>query len=173
MTTLKDGDVILCHANNFSTWYRWLFSHLIRWIDGVYYNHAQIIYNGKIYEADLKVRITDVIENKGDNVLILRPKRDLSANELSLLRDFLEKETGKPYGFAAVIFWQTLYILSGRRIWLGHDGAQADDKPYCTEFVTRAYNKMRGYYPTYYKTAPSGMINDAALYFDVVFEGKF
>lgn len=94
---LQDGDVILVHANSFSTWYRWLFSHLIRLFDGCYYNHAQIYFDGKVYEADLKVREIDFEHNTGDNVMVLRPNKELSAEEKKNIIAFLQKEMGKPY----------------------------------------------------------------------------
>lgn len=170
---LKDGDVILVHANSFSTWYRWLFSHLIRLLDGVFYNHGQIVSSGLIYEADTKVRTVDVSTLDGDNILVLRPKVPLTEEETTWLSSFLELELGRPYGYFAVLVWQLLYILTSRRIWLGFKGGDADRKPYCTELVSRAYNKMRGYYPTYYKTAPSELLSNGAFYFDVVFEGIY
>lgn len=168
---LQDGDVILVHANSFSTWYRWLFSHLIRLFDGCYYNHAQIYFDGKVYEADLKVREIDFEHNTGDNVMVLRPNKELSAEEKKNIIAFLQKEMGKPYGFGSVIFFQTLYILTFRRIWLGKKSA-TDDHPYCTSLVTRCYNRVRGYFPEYYLTSPSVMKGEAPLYFYTTFEGK-
>lgn len=169
---LQDGDIVLTHANSFSTWYRWLFSHLIRIVDGCYYNHAQLFFAGQLHEADLKVRVRDISENDGDNILVLRPSVELTSEEKIKLREFLAEEFDKPYGFIAVIVWQLINVITFRRVWLGHTGAQADKKPYCTEFVSRAYNKLRGYFPEYYKTSPTGVMKLAPFYFYTVFEGK-
>jgi hypothetical protein len=167
-----DGDIILVKVNHFTTWYRKLFAKLIQFFDGVYYHHAQIYFKGFLYEANNKVVSQILSYNKGSEIMVLRLNEPLIDEEQLVMQHYLEESLGKNYDYWGAMLHQLIHILLFRRVWIGKKANLADSKPYCTEFVTRAMNKLRGYFPEYYKTSPSKLKTDAALYYKVVFEGK-
>jgi len=169
--TLQEGDIVLVKVNNFTTWYRWLFAHLIRFVDGVYYHHAQISFGGMLWQANTEVECIEPDYNKGDEVIVLRLKKPLTEKESNRFNKILEEMNGRTYDYWGAIFHQFVYILLFRRVWIGRRGNLADRKAYCTEFVTSIMYRLRGNFPEHYKTGPSKLLQQAPLYYDVVFEG--
>lgn len=168
----EDGDIVLVKVNEFTSWYRWLFAQLIRFIDGVYYHHAQIFVGGYLWEANDKVVPQMVDYNRGDEVIVLRLIRELTPEESEQLHRFTEIQKGRSYDYWGAMLHQLIYILLFRRVWLGRKSRRADERPYCTEFVSSLMNQVRGYFPDHYKIGPSGLLKRAPLYYYVVFEGK-
>lgn len=169
----ETGDIILIKVNHFSKWYRWLLAKLIQLIDGVYYHHAGTIAGGKLYEADTKVIANEPYSRlKGDEVIVFRLRKPLTAGEKYVFDKRMKESVGKPYDYFAVFIHQLIYILTLRRVWLGRTRKKARQRPYCTELVTEAIHHIRGYFPEPWKIGPSGLIKQAALYYDVVYEGK-
>lgn len=164
----QDGDILLLHVNKFSTWYRKLFATLICFCDGVYYHHAQIYFNGLIYEADTEVRSKTILFNKGDEVMVIRPTIPLTIDEINHLGYLLKLEYGRKYDYMGALLHQLIYILTFRRIWIGKTGKSADRKPYCTELVAGIYRELRGYFPKPYLTSPFVLQQQAPNYFKVV-----
>lgn len=174
--TFETGDIILIKVNHFSKWHRWLLAKLIQLVDGVYYHHACTVSNGVVYEADTKVIASLVKEFErhyaGDEVLVLRLRKPLTEGEKYVFEQRMKESVGKPYDYFAVFIHQLIYILTFRRVWLGRTRKKARQKPYCTELVTEAIHHIRGYFPEPWKIGPSVLIKQAALYYDVVYEGK-
>jgi hypothetical protein len=168
----RDGDLVLVRVKKFSTWYRWLFAQLIRLVDGCHYHHAQRVFSGCLIEADTKLRISPIDKNAGDQILVLRLKSTLSYKELIEANVLIDKWKGEDYDYWGAMFFQLLYILSGRRIWLGSTGSKADRKFYCTEFCASLDYHLRGYFPDHYKISPSILHQKASLYYEVVYEGE-
>lgn len=168
---LQNGDIVLVKVNHFSTWYRWLFAKLICFFDGVYYHHAQIFYEGFLWEANTEVIAKQTFENNGDELLILRLKTPLTTAEEREFHRLLNIMSGKKYDYWGAMLHQLIFILTFRRIWIGRNGTRADKKPYCTELVTSIMHQLRGYFPEHYKIGPSKLIQQAPLYYEVVKEG--
>lgn len=164
----QDGDILLLHVNHFSTWYRKLFAKMICFFDGVYYHHAQIYYNGLIYEADTTVKAKTTKFNEGDEVMILRPITPLTENEKRQLESLLDAELGRKYDYWGAIFHQFVYIITFRKIWIGKVGNSANKKPYCTELVAGIYRMLRGYFPQPYLTSPYVLQKQVPNYFKVI-----
>lgn len=168
---LQNGDIVMVKVNNFSTWYRWLFANLIRFVDGVYYHHAQIYFDGKLFEANDRVVAQPLDYNYGDETLIFRLKTPLSETESSRVKLLLSSSLNRKYDYWGAMLHQLIYIVLFRRVWLGRRGNIADRKPYCTELVTSIMHQVRGYFPEHYKTGPSKLLQQAPLYYEVVQEG--
>lgn len=166
--TYNDGDIILVHVRKYSVWYRWLFGTLIKFFDQVYYHHAQIYFDGVLYEADTQVRVKLTSENDQDEIIIFRPNIPLTNDEMVIMRSFLNNEVGKTYGYLAAFLFQLLYILSGRRIWLGTSNMKAERTPYCTELVAGAWNSVRGYFPRPWLTSPYVIQRELPQYFTAI-----
>lgn len=172
-SAFQDGDIVLVKVNNFKAWYRYVFAHLIRFFDGVYYHHAQIYFGGWLWEANNTVVAQGLDYNNGDEVIILRLKKPLNRFEYEKLHDALLKMNGKRYDYWGAMLHQLIYILTFRRIWIGKRGTRADSNPYCTEFVTSLMHQLRGYFPEHYKIGPAKLLQNAPLYYEVVKEGVY
>lgn len=169
----KDGDLILVKVNSFTTWYKRVFASMIRFFDGVYYHHAQMYFEGQLWEANETVERMPLSRNYGDEILVLRLKEELSYKEKNKVKLLLQYNLGRKYDYFGAMFHQLVYILFFRRVWIGRKGRRADHKPYCTELVTSIMHQIRGYFPEHYKIAPSKLIQLSPLYYDVVFEGVY
>lgn len=169
----QNGDIILVKVNKFSAWYRAIFGRAIRFIDGVYYHHAQIYFGGYVYEADTLVRQQISSHNDGDEVLVMRLNEPLNFKETNKLNVLIADSIGKKYDYWGALFHQLVYILLFRRVWIGRKGNSADRKLYCTEFVASLMFHVRGYFPEHYKISPSKLTQLAPLYYKTVFEGMY
>lgn len=172
MTKFKEGDIILEKVNKFGAWYRWILAKGIQFFDGIYYHHALTFSNDYLYEAAETVRVSELDRLKGSEILVLRLKVPLKDNEKLLFEKELFKSLHKKYDYTSTLFFQLLYILTFKRVWLGRTNKKARRRYYCTELVADVINKVRGYFPTPWKTSPSEILKLAPLYYDVVYEGK-
>lgn len=170
---LQNGDIVLVKVNHFKAWYRFLFAQLIRFFDGVYYHHAQIYFDGRLWEANDKVMAQRLEYNNGDEVMILRLKKPITPEEHQTLVKVLAVMNGKKYDYWGAMLHQLIYVLTFRRIWIGKRGHVADRNPYCTEFVTSLMHQLRGYFPEHYKIGPAKLLQNAPLYYEVVKEGLY
>lgn len=169
----QDGDIVLEKVNDFGAWYRWVLAKGIQFFDGVYYHHALTVWNDRFYEATKEISSSNTFNRlKGSEVLVLRLKEPLTDKEKQLFKDEIIKSIGKKYDYTGTLFFQLLYILTFRKIWLGRTGNKAERRFYCTEFVADVINEVRGYFPQPWKLGPSGLLKLAPLYYDVVFEGE-
>lgn len=173
MIKFEDGDIILEKVNSFGAWYRWVLAKGIQFFDGIYYHHALTFSGGYLYEAKERVVVSEIERLKGSEILVLRLQDPLTTKEKVEFEKELFKALGKKYDYTGTLFFQLIYILTFRRIWLGRTGDKARKRYYCTELVADVINKVRGYFPTPWKTSPSEMIKLAPLYYDIEFEGKF
>jgi hypothetical protein len=170
---LETGDIILVKVNKFSTWYRWLLAKLIQFFEGVYYHHACAIVGGLIYEADTRVVRRSPVHLNGQHVVVLRLKKPLSDRERNMYKFLANQCLDREYDYWGVLLHQLIYILTFRRIWIGKTHSSANSKPYCTEFSVHMIHRLRGYFPTPWKTGPTVLLQLAPLYYEVVFEGTF
>jgi len=171
MIQLEDGDIILVKVNKFKTWYKYLLAKAIQFFDGVYYHHAQMYFEGAIWEANETVQRNSTLVNRGDDVIVFRLKKRLRLEEHERLKEFLEKSKGRNYDYLGTMFFQVLYILTFRRIWLGPSGRHARKHYYCTELVTRPMRDIRGYFPQSHKIGPSTLLDLLPLHYNAVYEG--
>src|SRR5690348_15378629 len=174
MITFQDGDIVLEKVNSFGYWYRWVLAKAIQFFDGVYYHHALTVLNDRFYEAGEKVISSNIYSRlKGSEILVLRLKEPLNDKEKVQFKQSIVEAIGRKYDYTGTLFFQLLYILSFRRIWLGRKGRKAERRYYCTEFVADVINETRGYFPEPWKLGPSAIIKLAPLYYNVVYEGKY
>lgn len=172
--TFETGDIILIKVNNFTTWYRWLLAKLIQFFDGVYYHHAGTIADGLLYEADTRViRRLPGSRLAGDEIIVFRLRKPLTDAERYLYEHLAQQSLGKRYDYWGALFHQLVYILTFRRIWIGKSRRSHFKHPYCTELSVYMINQIRGYFPQPWKTGPSALLQQAPLYYDVVFEGYY
>lgn len=172
--TFQTGDIILIKVNTFTSWYRWLLAKLIQFFDGVYYHHAGTIADGLIYEADTRViRRHPASRLAGDEIIVFRLKKPLEPVERELYEHLAAQTIGKRYDYWGALLHQLVYILTFRRIWIGKTRGAALKYPYCTELAVHMINRIRGYFAQPWKTGPSGLLQQAPLYYDVVFEGEY
>src|SRR5690606_16601939 len=108
-----------------------------------------------------------------DEILVLRLRMPLSDPERSAYAYFAEQCLGRHYDYFGTMLHQLIYILTLRRVWIGKNGRQAMKKAYCTELAVHPIHRLRGYFPQPWKTGPSGLIEKAPMYYDVIFEGLF
>lgn len=168
----KTGDVLHRHAP--FLWYKpsRYVSVLIRLITKSWSGHtAMIVYvfgnpmvvesdDGKIQLTPYKIWANDAEIVIGRIEISNRKRRKLSAYALSQL--------GKAYDFKGTVIDQLILQFRGK--WYGHTGINAEDKMYCSEFISWCYNKLLAMYPDWYKTPPSTMYADAR--FKWIFVGK-
>lgn len=168
---LEDGDIIFVRPNTASTWYLWLFQRLIRFIDNCYYNHTQVYIQGYLYQANKKIERVSPLLNIGEQIQVWRLITPLSKEESNVILEIAKNDIGKSYDYMSALFYQLLYILTNRRIWLGRKGIKAENTYYCTEYVSHLYFKLFGFFPQHYKLAPNQLQKQMPFYFKVVFEG--
>lgn len=172
--TFETGDIILIKVNNFTTWYRWLLAKLIQFFDGVYYHHAGTIADGLLYEADTRVIRRDPASRlAGDEIIVFRLKQPLADSERYLYEHLAQQSMGKRYDYSGVFLHQLVYVLTFRRIWIGKTRRSHFKYPYCTELSVHMINQIRGYFAQPWKIGPNTLIQQATMYYDVVFEGYF
>lgn len=172
MINFQDGDIVLEKVNKFGAWYRWVLAKGIQFFDGIYYHHALTYSGGYLYEAAERVIVSDLDRLKGSEILVLRLKTPFTEKEKLEFEKELFKSLGKKYDYTGTLFFQLLYILTFRRIWLGRTGKKARRRYYCTELVADVINKVRGYFPEPWKTSPSVIMKLSPFYYDVIYEGR-
>jgi hypothetical protein len=172
--TFETGDIVLIKVNNFSTWYRRLLGKLIQFFEGVYHHHAGTIADGLIYEADTRVIRRDPGSRlAGDEIIVFRLKEPLEEREKYLYEKLAQQTLNRKYDYWGTLLHHLIYILTFRRLWIGKTGESAMMRPYCTELSVHMIHKIRGYFAQPWKTGPKALLQQAPMYYDVVFQGLY
>lgn len=164
---IKKGDIILVHSHKFLGRLIQLGMNIERWRWFSFkpfwkrvYNHAAICIEDGIIAEALAGGITVLPfeeaypDFKTREVAIYRPK--LTKKQLEMLPNIAKQYEGVHYQF--INFLQYIpKIFFG--LWLGKTYKSAEDKLYCTEYVSLVLNKTTNgkLFPKYWRSSPSGV----------------
>jgi len=144
---LKMGDVLHCTSHG------WL-GRIIQKLTKSRINHTALVIEvwGEIFIIDAQKDGTNLRSLDNWNKMfsykykIHRPKK---FNE-DLRNRAVSKIGATPYDFVSLILWQPIYILTG--IWKGHTRSHAEDRMYCSEYVSWVYNL-----PNWWELSPNAV----------------
>lgn len=152
INNLQVGDIVLYSGNK-------LLAKLIQFFQRRKWNHA-----GLVVEFEGKLMILEAIaegavlrmpeESFGESqIMIMRPRFEIEDKD-GFSKMAIELVLGKPYDYAALLWHQLIFKLSGRRKWVGRKHT-AYLKLNCSELVAYCYDMMYGVFPVWYKTSPA------------------
>ncbi len=163
---LRVGDIILFSGKGF-------IARAIQLFQGRRWNHAGLIVDvwGQLFvlEAVAKGVVLNTIEDSldlnSDNVMVMRPN-------FKVAKDFskvaVELTEGHKYDYAALLWHQLIFKITGRRRWVGRRHT-AENKLYCSELCAYVYNHLHDLFPIWWKTSPA-MLREEKENFDDVYD---
>lgn len=132
---LKSGDVLHCTSNG------WL-GKIIKKFTKSKINHTALVIEvwGEIFIVDSQKDGTNLRSLDNWNKMFNYEYKISRPYNFSVdLRNRVVSKIGAtPYDFISLILWQPIYILTGK--WHGHTRKDAEDKMYCSEFVSWVYS---------------------------------
>ena len=162
MIAYKVGDIVLLNEGfnlrNINTWLNPFVKFFVNlWNLGEYinYSHCGIVamYEGQLYFWEsVKDGFLPTFpayqrfENIQNDILILRPKADLSIKDIDKINKYCIELYDRDYDYEGVILLQLVYTLTNRLFWLGSNKKDYSKKLYCVESVCYIYNKLSDKY---------------------------
>ena len=145
--SLKNGDILHCYSTGF-------LPRMIRWFTGSRVNHTALVIElfDKLYVVDSQadgtnLRTVEGWDKKyGYNYLIHRTPlftEEQREKALSVIGT-------TPYDFKSLLWYQPVYILTGR--WRGRRGTDAEKRMYCSEYVAWVFDL-----PNWWKASPEAV----------------
>jgi hypothetical protein len=168
-TDLPYGAIILERSDFKKSWakrkglskIRCFLPPLIRFFTGGYYNHCFIV-GDQIYDPDYPR-------------CVKRPKEWAKGIEAEVWLPIQYKEVdfstieNKPYNLTDTLFYQLIYQLTGRKVWLGRKGSKSRKQIYCSEGVCLPYG---GLFPFAFRMDTEQLRQELKGKFVSIFVGK-
>jgi hypothetical protein len=134
---------------------------LIRFFTGGYYNHSFIV-GDVIYDPDYPRCVTVFKQWAiGKEVEVWSPKEEHDLDFNTILY--------KPYNLVDTLFYQFIYHLTFRRVWLGRRKGKARRSIYCSEGVCLPYGDL---FPFSFRMDTEQLRTELPHHFDCIFVGK-
>jgi hypothetical protein len=171
-TMVKELSIILVHKKKIDS-FDSIPAPFIQIATKCYYNHVAIVamYLGELWilEANSKGFVPFMsLENYRNRIgykieiAVLDPVKTYDEKEVyARLREI----SGKGYDYWSLIWFQLLYIITGK--WKGHTGEYAKDKVYCSEAIAYAFNM-----PEWWTWAPSKFWHLVGSEFNLILESN-
>lgn len=177
-TDLPLAAIVLQRSNFKESWQkrkgfskiRALLPPLIRLFTGGYYNHSYVVGSKYILDPDYpKCVAREKQWAQGHEVEVWVQKDKKSITSLAVI---LEAMDGIPYSLLDVLFFQLIYQLTGRRLWLGPKFGNARRKIICSEGVCLPFYYQYGWFPDCWKYDPEQLRKELPRHFECIFVGK-
>jgi hypothetical protein len=167
---VKVGDIVLYSGTG-------LLPRLIQLFQKNKYNHAGLVVEawGKLFilEAAAEGVVLNTIEDsfKGSKQIVMRPTFITAPTiDVESSKEFskfaIELTEGRKYDYAALLWHQLIFKLTGRRRWVGRKFT-AGEKLYCSELCAYVYNQLYDLFPVWYKTSPA-MLQEDTVNFSII-----
>lgn len=161
---LKPGDIVLYSGRGF-------LPKAIQLFQGRKWNHVGLVVavdgDNLILEAVAEgVVLNDPIDSfKKSQIMIMRPRFDIGDPKV-FSEKAINMSISKPYDFAALLWHQLVFTLTGRSKWVGRKHT-AEERLYCSEVAAYVYHEMFDLFPNWFKTNPA-MIREDEVNFEPI-----
>lgn len=135
---LEPGDILSCTSNG------WL-GKMIQLITKSRISHSALVIDiwGELYIIDSQKdgtnprKLDDWMKRYSYKFQVHRPI-DGKFNIKNIQKRALSKSGKTPYDFKSLLWFQPIYVLTGK--WVGHTHEFAEENMYCSEYVSWVYN---------------------------------
>ena len=172
---IKTGDLVVVHTK-FQPFkhpmsiisalirvFQWL-SNGFKW-EYAKWNHSEVVYvdwDGQVYlygalSGGITKRLMREWHDPSKRICKVYREYDIQYTEATPIEVDTRIQTAdhRKYDFASLLFFQVIYRLTFRKLWLGRKGDKADDKLYCSEFYGYVWKEK---YPDWYTLSTSDIL---------------
>lgn len=143
-------------------------SAAIRFMTKSKYNHVGVLVTifNRIFvveAAEVGIKITPYDKWASDDKYIKIRRATKRFNRKHAAEIVISYVGHVKYDFISTLFYQAIYQISGKKLWIGRRGHKAGKLLYCSEFVAMILNMIFGVFDDWYKIAPDDIDEDEEI----------